>query len=383
MTVYTDWEQVDADEVAWPDNLEVNSHFAFRKKGTSCLLSFVEIENEWRDHYTQAAFFPRIENVDDNQINLDWYAPNENLPDNFEFMGRNHRFIPGEIIIDHTNYGALDGWAQTNAFLVFDEEEQPFSVICERDVIDMLSSIRERLEETTISTESIGEFFIARTNDSEAGLRALFRPEGSDQTFKLGDFGQIPFEPILYEDILYLVTDGKINTYNILSNQMTNLPIRLENGVVVNAMHIADDRLFYLAGLSCTDYRAKCNNTLYEYDFESQQSHELANDLRSREIAGLESDVLYMWYGDGDAGCFWSSTESYSFASGEVVEGESFSSCEGDPENESIREAYLSYREDHRPYITNTRSLWIENRDITPLEMSELDRGQEIEVVIN
>src|SRR5690606_14923766 len=137
----------------------------------------------------------RIENVDDNQINLDWYAPNENLPDNFEFMGRNHRFIPGEIIIDHTNYGALDGWAQTNAFLVFDEEEQPFSVICERDVIDMLSSIRERLEETTISTESIGEFFIARTNDSEAGLRALFRPEGSDQTFKLGDFGQIPFEP--------------------------------------------------------------------------------------------------------------------------------------------------------------------------------------------
>lgn len=115
-------------------------------------------------------------------------------------------------------------------------------------------------------------------------------------------------------------------------------PAREKEQLGLVDMLIHDGTLYLLKGQNCNGYLNTCELGLYSYTLtnstESGTERLLATGVSSRRILGIDEELnqLYLGYFDGDAGCSWSSYESYSFTAGTLKDIGSFSSCEGDEE---------------------------------------------------
>lgn len=266
------------------------------------------------------------------------------LPENFQFLWEGRQPLDWEIRMNYIPLSYNDPETGYKRVLVlFSKDGKAVPSECDSDFSAMVYSLRREFEKIVLDSESRGRFYF-QTLGSDIPLQLIFREEGEDDIPK--EVMRLPgiIQPTVYKNLIFFVSEGRLKTLDIFSQEIKDVPeIIYSTDEFVNEFYLYKNRIFYLiGGERCNDYMAKCAMKLFEYSFDTQQIKLLAESVNSRRIIGYDENrnILGMYHGEGDAGCFWIKEEQYVFATGKVESLESLNGCYDDnmegPANEPI-----------------------------------------------
>lgn len=368
------WKEVSTSSIKIPDGIS-GGDFAFAKENSSCVIYHTNLRFEEKGklgYFAQTSFADRVFAGKD-QLDSSWYVNTKHIPINMSFQWEGRQKLPREIRIVYYPYVQSTNTEGSPVFLLFDVNGDVVSDTCNKEFSDMLSTLKHVYPDTTLTNTSKGVIYMY---PQENLLGIFFMPDQEQTAYKVMtlDIGSSGSSVVVYDGgIYYAGTDGQLKKVNVIDKTISNLQnLGVKEGDVINTFNFIKGRLFYLAGKSCNEYRAQCDNSLYEYH--DGKPELLAEHSMSREILGFDQSEknLYLLHGEGDAGCSWTTTELFNFTTRKLEKGHNYSFClseDGAPADGDDTEARRDYEEFMKPFADRLKAgnlLRVENGMIRP-----------------
>lgn len=361
------WDIVPPESVRLPKGLD-GTQFAFRKQGTSCILAYL-FSTKFYPDYKQTLVGDRIFTVDNEQLDFWWYTHKDYLPEGYFIGFKTGEHRPHEV--EMQDYPIFTGgWRPdtTELLVLFNEDGKVVDDECSKEAATMFASIHERYDTIPLSNNSQGTLFFG--DDVNRKFHLFLVPSGDQITHSVTDFDiDSDPQPSVYRNVVYFTAKGKLKILDPFTQTITNVSnITQAENEVVNEFYVHNDDLYYLLGKSCNEYRFKCDNKLYKYNFLTHANKLLAEHSISRTIIGYDAqrNILSMMYADGDAGCYWASLEEYGFQTNSLVSKGSYSSCDGDPDFKDKMKQYDAIFAPFAGQATTTSYILIDKGKILP-----------------
>lgn len=338
--------------------------FSLENSNTGCIFAYIKSNDKVLNEYSQTSFADRVFSSE-QQFDSSWYVRAEELPPDFEFNFTGGRlYLPREIrIIQYRIIKTEDN--DRYAFVLFMQNGKSVPDSCNQDASNILTSVKSRFDLASLPADFNGELHIFNffTVDQKAsGVKIILSRSAPGDVLKEAERLEMDNYPYasFYDGKLYFTHKGRLKKYDLFSRALSIVPgIDYAGGEIVNEFYFVDGKMFYLFGRDCREYLSKCGSRLMEYDFVSQKSSLLVDKVISRNITGYDHDghKLYLYYADGDAGCFWAQTEIYDFNTKEITSGEKFSGCadgDGDTSLGLAHDGFVRYQTAHSSGVVVT-----------------------------
>lgn len=339
--------------------------FAFEKKNESCVLVYGLITGKYGK---QTSFGRRIFTNDGDQIDSSWYVKDEYRPADLGFRWEGEQPTPHETKIWFYPFGQSTVGDNPFGFILYSANGGVVSrENCDNDISNMLSSMR--VNPRTADKISDGLFYIT-TDISNSGLkRIIMVPEGTKESFTVDSFGIFHLAPVLKDNSLFYVSDTEsLSVMNLKTLEKKTLVKAEPEKFVINGFNVLDNVVYYLAGKPCTEYRAKCDNGLYEFNLDSGVNNKLYEGSGSRQVLGKDfsGEKLYLAWIDGDAGCSWGSIEAFDLQTKQMTPTDIFKSeCYDEETGKTVGTSYVDFIKTLVPK-SEVKNYWrIKNGQIT------------------
>jgi hypothetical protein len=376
------WDSVPLAELKLPEDLRA-AQFAFQKSGTGCIMVYGEAPNDFLKNYRQTSFADRI-NIQDGQFAPSWYLHKKYPPDNLEFQWEGKQPFRNEVLMGQFGIFTSRDRDMSYEFILYDTNGDVVDDTCTNDVLDMVRTLRKRIETVKLDGNSRGVVFFSGYNDEKRlFLLADGDPIVHRTTVPVPSFRMTPL--VRDNGLYYLRNDDKLYFGDIFSGTER---VALGAGdadpdTVINEFYFHGNSIFYLYGPWCQEYLARCNLSLFEYNQKNGTHTLLASPVTSRRIAGYNStlNTLDMYWSEGDGGCFWATTERFEFMTLTLRKGPDYSGCDEEFTStntafeKSLRE-FNEYRGVSSLYSTTTTSIRIEVQLPGPREELRFELSQ-------
>lgn len=357
------WDLFSEDNTAVLQNTN-GLKFAFKKKGTQCVLGYFITDKNFYELYAQHSFADRVMSPA-GQLDSSWHVEKQHLPQGFTFnyyvklpLDYEARLIPFSTL----------GNLQPNThgyFILYNQENGPVSADCNDEASAMLATLRVRFEpkEVDLSTK---------------GLLFFNTDMGNTQLFLATDDAVSPYvvkklngtDVTLYKNTLYFRGDGGLNILNPFTGLDSSLvSVSNTSPEAVNEYYVYKDKIYYFIGdRNCNEYRAHCVQRLYILDLVTRTTTFISDKIPAREIAGYDPDkkVLYMYWSDGDAGCSWISSMIYDFNLSTTTSQRDYGACAGEPGAEEKNDAFKKFLNLSAGQSTTTQYLLLDSGNLSP-----------------
>ncbi len=219
-----------------------------------------------------------------------------------------------------------------SGFLLATENDQPLLEACIDVFRRALTDASIAVPSEKISSQSTGTFSIFNTHNkfekSEVDslpYRLLFENNtaGRDELIAPEVFANSKniSEPFLSGNKLFYMEGSDRNpvvrVFDIFTSQLNTLPLSNESGESIHSFFVKKDIVYYLTGIYCKDYLAKCSDIkLKKYDLKTGADEVLARGITSRSITGFsaDGDTLFLVSANGDGEHAWGTYSSFTFS---------------------------------------------------------------------
>ncbi|PCI27384.1 hypothetical protein COB55_05925 [Candidatus Wolfebacteria bacterium] len=334
-TIPSTWQQIEADSASLPLHLE-RMQFAFSKPNTLCVLAYVETFGHATKSYKQTSFAEKASTNDGDQVWSSWHVLEDNLTDTFAFDWKGRQPMEGEVRIrTFPHIFTTSGEIPLYSFILYSRDGGLVPNDCDSDFSNVLRSINRKFETTAITSDSSGIAYITASHLRSNPLSYLmFVEEGNDVKKKAMEIDiQHNPTPTMYRDDLYFMTKGgSLRTLDPISGNIADvIGIKQVSGSVINDFYFVGDTMYYLLGINCNYYLAKCGLDLYSLDVSAQRSTLHIRNLPFRRIEGykVNTNSLVLSWRDGDGGCVWANVAEMFLDDNVISEANSYSHCSG------------------------------------------------------
>lgn len=227
--------------------------------------------------------------------------------------------------------------------LLLHQNQKPITQDCVKDFIHMLSGIDLKADLYSLTANSEG-YLTVKLNDRRIGWTEGFSDQSAvvvftdmeDKKTVLANLDSVVLSMQLAGGKLYFINNkGLLSAIDLQTKQVETIPLPAISPAedasrsMLNTFFIYGNRLFYLTGKNCNEYMARCDLVLHEFNLDTKQDSELADQVSSRDILGLDTslNVLQLRHSEGDAGCSWRSYEEYNFNTKVLQKTGNYSYC--------------------------------------------------------
>lgn len=184
----------------------------------------------------------------------------------------------------------------------------------------------------------------------------------------------------LHDGALYFIEGrGQIKKMDAELKSASAVTTGIAPGEFASDYLFVGDTLYTLAGVPCTFYMGKCDNTLRSVSLSTGTVREIAANISFHDVGGLDAarENLFVIQEFGDAGCFSTRIGKINLASGAFTELERFGACAGDggeadaeyEREHAAKDAFLKSLEPARPLVEHLQLS--DGKLLVPTETSE------------